>query len=53
MKIYQKDPRSGQWVPFGKTSVVQDNLNPKFVDQFKTTYHFEQIQQFRFARHDS
>lgn len=36
----------------GRTEVIQDNLNPRFVKKVFIQYHFEQIQRLRFEVYD-
>lgn len=36
----------------GRTEVIQDNLNPRFVKKILIQYHFEQIQRLRFEVYD-
>ena len=36
----------------GRTETIWDSLNPKFTKQFKTTYHFEMVQNFKIALYD-
>lgn len=31
-----------QWIEVGKTEVINDSLNPKFIKNFNVEYHFEE-----------
>ena len=44
--------RGGAMRELGRTETIWDSLNPKFTKQFKTTYHFEMIQNFKIALYD-
>jgi hypothetical protein len=35
------------WHEIGRTEVIMDNLNPKFVTSFTVEYHFEEHQKFK------
>lgn len=48
LDITGKDKKS----EIGRTEVIQDNLNPKFVRKVLIQYHFEQIQRLRFEVYD-
>lgn len=43
---------TGKKYEVGRTEVIQDNLNPKFVKKVIMQYNFEQIQRLRFEVHD-
>ncbi|XP_062501087.1 copine-9-like [Corticium candelabrum] len=44
--------RQGVWIEDGRTEVIRDNLNPKFVKTFVLPYHFEEEQPVRVAVYD-
>ncbi|CDW74967.1 copine viii [Stylonychia lemnae] len=48
--IYQQ--KGNVWHEIGRTEVIMDNLNPKFIKQFTVEYHFEERQKFRVAVYD-
>ena len=40
--------RSRQWVKFGETELINNNLNPDFKKSFQVNYSFEKQQKLRF-----
>ncbi|KAL5473555.1 hypothetical protein EMCRGX_G028048 [Ephydatia muelleri] len=44
--------RQNDWVKLGRTEVIDNDLNPKFVTTFKVDYQFEEIQNLKFAVYD-
>ena len=40
------------WYEVGRTEVIMDNLNPKFVKSFSVDYHFEEHQKFKVEVYD-
>ena len=40
------------WAEIGRTEVIMDNLNPKFVTSFSVEYRFEEKQRFRIKAYD-
>lgn len=40
------------WFEIGRTEVIMDNLNPKFIKSFSVEYHFEEKQKFKIAVYD-
>ena len=36
----------------GRTEVIKNDLNPKFIHSFEVDYYFEQVQKVRFAIYD-
>ena len=48
--LYKKE---GQvWKELGKTEVIMDNLNPKWVKNFEVPYHFEKREYYRVVIYD-
>ncbi|KAL6048086.1 Copine IVb [Balamuthia mandrillaris] len=43
---------SNKWTEFGRTEMIKDTLNPKFVKSFVMEYHFEKIQKLLFKVYD-
>ena len=41
-----------RWVEFGRTEMVKDSLNPRFVRSFKVEFRFEEVQYLRFKCYD-
>lgn len=48
--VYQK--KGDSWEELGRTEMIKDNLNPKFVRSFTLDYHFETQQLLRFVCYD-
>jgi len=48
---FMKTPQ-GAFVEVGRTEMIQDNLNPKFIKPIMIDYRFEEIQTIRFACYD-
>ena len=46
--MYIQNEKSKQWVQFGKTELINDNLNPDFIQYFTVAYQFEKHQRLRF-----
>ena len=40
------------WVDLGRTEVIMDNLNPKFIKSFSVEYKFEERQRFKVCVYD-
>lgn len=40
------------WVELGKTEVIMDNLDPKFITSFTIDYHFEERQKLKIEVYD-
>ena len=40
------------WREIGRTEIIKDNLNPKFIKSFMMNYYFEETQPIRFAVYD-
>lgn len=40
------------WAEIGRTEVIMDNLDPKFVTSFQVEYHFEERQKFKIDAYD-
>lgn len=49
--LYVCDPQ-GVWFEVGRTEVVKNCLDPKFVKSFEVDYYFEQVQKVRFMVYD-
>lgn len=43
---------SDMWNELGRTEVIMDNLNPKFIKSFSVEYKFEERQRFRVKVYD-
>ena len=41
-----------QWREIGKTEVIMDNLNPKWVKNFEVPYHFEKREHYKVVVYD-
>lgn len=50
--VFTKDPKSGTYYEFGRSEVIQDNLNPDFVKKFVMNYFFEESQKLKFEIYD-
>lgn len=50
--VFTKDPKSGTYYEFGRSEVIQDNLNPDFVKKFVMNYFFEESQKLKFEVYD-
>ncbi|CAG7687278.1 unnamed protein product [Allacma fusca] len=50
--VYNRPPGSKSWVPFKRTEVIDDDLNPDFVTKVVMDYRFEQVQALRFEIYD-
>ncbi|KAL0479669.1 hypothetical protein AKO1_010951 [Acrasis kona] len=46
--MYMRDNPQTEWVEVGRTEMIKDNLNPKFVKSIIVTYYFEKNQQCKF-----
>jgi len=49
--VFTKDG-FGNWIEYGRTEMIKDNLNPKFVKSIMMEYRFEEEQRLRFAVYD-
>ena len=52
MFIETKVGRSREWSEYGRTEVIENNLNPDFVKTFIVDYHFEKHQNLKFEVYD-
>jgi C2 domain len=43
---------SSKWIEIGKSEVVKDSLNPRFIKGFQIEYRFEERQKFKIAIYD-
>lgn len=50
--LFVKDPKSDIYYEFGRSEVIQDNLNPDFVKKFVMNYFFEESQKIKFEVYD-
>ncbi|VDI40200.1 Hypothetical predicted protein [Mytilus galloprovincialis] len=50
--VFCKDSKSDQYYEFGRSEVIQDNLNPDFVKKFVMNYFFEESQKLKFEVYD-
>ena len=50
--LYIQDSSHPQWEEIGRTEIIFDNLNPRFVTAIQLDYHFEENQHLRFDVYD-
>ncbi|KAL4498328.1 hypothetical protein ABPG72_013134 [Tetrahymena utriculariae] len=50
--IYVEEKVGDQWIPKGRTEVIPENLNPKFLKYFIFPYNVEKVQTFRLLAYD-
>ncbi len=50
--LVPKEDGAGGWKELGRTEIIWDNLNPKFVKSFRMEYHFEKVQKLLFQIYD-
>ncbi|CAN0475727.1 unnamed protein product, partial [Ascophyllum nodosum] len=46
--VFMKTPDDTHWNEIGRTEVVANNLNPRFVKLIAATFRFEEVQMLRF-----
>lgn len=52
VEVYEQDNYQ-RWAKVGVTEVIENNLNPDFVTNFRLPYYFEENQQLKFIVYDS
>ncbi|CAG7725726.1 unnamed protein product, partial [Allacma fusca] len=50
--IFYRPPGSRKWVPYCRTEVVENNLDPDFAEKVTMEYRFESVQALRFEVYD-
>ena len=50
--LYERG-KNNNWVEVGRTEIVEDSLNPKFIKAIEVVYYFEEDQQFKIAAYDA
>lgn len=51
--VKTKSSPTANWVEIGRTEIIANNLNPKWVDLIHVTYRFEEMQLMRFEVYDA
>ncbi|XP_012937679.1 copine-8 [Aplysia californica] len=50
--MYSLDIKSQRFLEYGRTEMIQDNLNPEFAKKFVINYFFEEAQKLKFEIYD-